>query len=626
MKPMRASQSGSAIALLALCAPLTAQKSNSGDQVSRLAPVAADVIVTDPSNAPIHGLTASDFHLLDDGKEQTIIGLAPFAGMPDPDRKPIVLLFAPQSSEARTWIQPAVATFAADNAGPTHPILIVFTDVCSNTRVRPLSSDAQQIHQMLETWPDQSKCDHPADSSREANAAYYSQIASSLAQLPGHKTVLLFVATAGTAASGRGPKPAEAPVQPRKRTGKATAAIPERDPFDMKREFRKANASVYPVESRTGATLPEWALDLAAASGGHALTRDQDGPDLLERLTKEQAITYTLVFKPRISAEGSCHEITVTVNRPDAKIFGRNLYCNVPETAATETAAAPPKHNAGETLPEGVPGGDMDASISLPFFYDSDGMARVKLALDVPSPDLQPIDRSGEVHAELQLLGIAYASGDEVAARFTHKLNFDFPTRRDFEEFLRRPLHCEHEFKIAPGNYRFQLVFRWSKDRLGTVETPLVIEGPRPAQLGLSAIALSRDVQSISPEDAQDAAEAGEPALIFRGNRISVSGSDVLPRTGIAEAYFEVYRPAPTGASATRLSLRLRLLDEVTHDERWNSGNVDLSNLGKPADRVIPVALRLPVASLPVGKYRAELTVTDGSGTGATRTVSFRTE
>jgi hypothetical protein len=391
----------------------------------------------------------------------------------------------------------------------------------------------------------------------------------------------------------------------------------------MKREFRKADGSVYAVQSQTGAALPEWALDLAAATGGHSLTRDEDGPDVLDRLTRERAESYTLVFKPKVSAEGSCHELKVAINRPDVKVFGRNLYCNVPGTTATATR---PKQSDVETLAESGAEGNTGASVSIPFFYDPDGMARVKLALDIPSPDLQPVDRNGEVHAELELLGIAYAPGGDVAARFTHKLNFDFDTRREFEEFLRRPLHCEYQFKVAPGNYRFKLVFRSSKDRFGTAEAPLVIEGAHPAQLTLSAIALSRDVQPISPEDAQDAEETGEVPLIFRGNRISVSGSDVLPRTGTAEAYFEVYRSATTGPTAVRLTLHLRLLDEATNGERWNSGEVDLSNLAKPGDRIIPVALRLPVASLPAGRYRAELTVTDGASTGATRIVSFRTE
>jgi hypothetical protein len=41
---------------------------------------------------------------------------------------------------------------------------------------------------------------------------------------------------------------------------------------------------------------------------------------------------------------------------------------------------------------------------------------------------------------------------------------------------------------------------------------------------------------------------------------------------------------------------------------------------------VIPVALKLPVASLPPGSYRAELMVRDSAGGASGRSVQFRTE
>jgi hypothetical protein len=41
---------------------------------------------------------------------------------------------------------------------------------------------------------------------------------------------------------------------------------------------------------------------------------------------------------------------------------------------------------------------------------------------------------------------------------------------------------------------------------------------------------------------------------------------------------------------------------------------------------VIPVALKLPVAGLPAGSYRAELTVQDSAGGKAVRGIKFRTE
>jgi hypothetical protein len=48
--------------------------------------------------------------------------------------------------------------------------------------------------------------------------------------------------------------------------------------------------------------------------------------------------------------------------------------------------------------------------------------------------------------------------------------------------------------------------------------------------------------------------------------------------------------------------------------------------LAKSGIRVIPVALVLPVAGLPAGTYRAELTVKDSAGGKAARKIDFRTQ
>jgi hypothetical protein len=105
-----------------------------------------------------------------------------------------------------------------------------------------------------------------------------------------------------------------------------------------------------------------------------------------------------------------------------------------------------------------------------------------------------------------------------------------------------------------------------------------------------------------------------------------VSGSDVLPKAGTAEAYFEIYEPPAAGAEPVQLTMRLRLVDAQSNQQKWDSGEVDLSTLAKPGNRAIPVALKLPVASLPPGSYRAELMVKDSAGGASARSVQFRTE
>jgi hypothetical protein len=120
--------------------------------------------------------------------------------------------------------------------------------------------------------------------------------------------------------------------------------------------------------------------------------------------------------------------------------------------------------------------------------------------------------------------------------------------------------------------------------------------------------------------------EEGKKPLIFRGNRIIVSGSDVLPKTGTAEAYFEIYEPPAAGAAPVQLTMHLRLLDAQSNRQKWDSGEVDLSALAKPGNRMIPVALKLPVSDLPPGTWRAELTVKDSAGGETARSMQFRTE
>jgi len=591
-------------------------------------PVLVDAVVTGQAGVPIHGLTAADFQVLEDGKQQAVTGFQTHTGPAAPgisQQQRIVLLFGPQSPEGQQWIQPAAAKFVAENAGPNRLMQVVFTDICYNTSSTPFIDDAGGLQKVLDTWPDLLHCEHPADAGEYPQPAYYAQVAQSLAQVPGHKVVALFVATAGPSADADANKPPEAaPPTRRGRARNERSAEPHQDPFDMEREFRKADASVYPVQARAGGALPAWALSLATATGGHGLTRANDGPGALDSLTREQNESYTLVFSPRVSGEGSCHEIRVTVNRPDVKVLGRNLYCNVVE--ATTATVVKPRETELDSLAASDDTGNTAASASVPFFYEANGVARVNLALEIPSPALELTDRNGKLHAEMDVLGVAYVPSGNVTARFTHKMKFDFDTRQQFDDFLRRPLHFEHQFEIAPGNYHLRVVFRSAKDRFGAVEAPLAIDSFNAGQLTLSGIALSRDVQAISPEAAQDEAEAGILPLVFRGNRINVSGSDILSRTGTAEAYFEIYEPLTAGAGAVQLTMRVRLLDAHSKEERWNSGDVDLSALATAGGRAIPVAIKLPVASLPAGSYYGELTVKDSAGGKAVRSVNFRTE
>jgi hypothetical protein len=72
--------------------------------------------------------------------------------------------------------------------------------------------------------------------------------------------------------------------------------------------------------------------------------------------------------------------------------------------------------------------------------------------------------------------------------------------------------------------------------------------------------------------------------------------------------------------------MRARVFDAPGTAQKWDSGDVDLSGLASAAGGAIPVAVKLPVATLEPGAYRAKITVTDADGNEASQSVQFQVE
>jgi VWFA-related protein len=583
--------------------------------------VLVDAVVTAKQDEPVGGLTAKDFHVFEDGREQPITAFQMHSGPAAAGVSQIqhvVLLFDARSSDDSMRIAQAARKFAADNAGPNRLISVAYYDAGRITVVTQFTADVGELQRALVVWPATSRVSEESDDPQGLVRAHaFSQFARDLAKVPGHKVVALFVGRAMRFGSeGRQSQVADAMHQIREGSGDVLT-----DADGMQLEFRKADASVYTVEGQSGARAPGWALALAEKTGGGELSRANAAAAAFALLAREQDQAYTLGYVPADSPQGSCHKLKVTVDRPDLKVRGRDLYCNVPEVAPP--AARTPETKL-ETLAPGA--ANVAASASLPFFYEPGGVARVNLALEIPAPVFHPAPVSGRLQASLEVLGLTYDAAGGVVARFSDTAKYSFDDRRQFDEFARQPLYYEHEFRVAPGDYKFKLTFLTAKDRFGAIEIPLAIDPLDPAELALSPIALGWDARPISPEAAQAEADAGKRPLVFQGKRITLSATGRLSKTGAAEACFEIYQPPADGAAPAKLTMRARVFDAPGTAQKWDSGDVDLSGLASAAGGAIPVAVKLPVATLEPGAYRAKITVTDADGNEASQSVQFQVE
>ena len=97
----------------------------------------------------------------------------------------------------------------------------------------------------------------------------------------------------------------------------------------------------------------------------------------------------------------------------------------------------------------------MGAPLQLPYFYTSPNVARVNVAMEIPSQGFKFDKVKGKLHAEMNVLGIAYRPDNTVAAKFSDTMKFDYENKVQVEEFaqesgpLRKPIrYCQRPIQF----------------------------------------------------------------------------------------------------------------------------------------------------------------------------------
>jgi hypothetical protein len=262
--------------------------------------------------------------------------------------------------------------------------------------------------------------------------------------------------------------------------------------------------------------------------------------------------------------------------------------------------------------------GNVSASMRAPYFYTAPNVARVHLAMEIPSNALEFQKRSGKEHAAVNVLGIAYNPEGSIAARFSDTINLDFDGKKELEEFRKKPLHYENQFEIASGTYKLRVVFSSGDKSFGKAETLLNVRPYDGKKISLSAIALSNSMAKLSDLDTALDAQLLEDRkpLIVRGMQILPSATDHFQKSDIAVVYIEVYDPAVAGDKPPDLGLEYRIIDKKTGAQKLDVSVTNTKELMKPGNPVVPIGLKIPLDTLAPGTYRVDLRALDSAGNG----------
>jgi VWFA-related protein len=358
---------------------------------------------------------------------------------------------------------------------------------------------------------------------------------------------------------------------------------------------------------------------LAEGTGGFVIVNTNDLLGGLEKIAREQNQYYIIGFSPNASVEGSCHTLRVKVDRGD-NVRSRSGYCNVHQV---DPLAGKPAETQLESIAVGTAAGTVASPLQLPFFYASPNVARVNVAMEIPSQSFKFEKVKGKLHSEMNLLGIAYRPDGSVGAKFSDTVKLDYDNKNEVEEFGKKPLHYESQFDIAPGTYNFKVVFSAGGENFGKIEKPLVIEPFDGKQFAVSSLALAKEVQPANIDTGLDSVliEDRVPLMALGKQAIPAAVYTFHP-TDTPAFYLEVFEPALTDEKPPEVSLSLRIVDRKTGDQKI-AGNMSLANYVRKGNPLVPVILSLPVKDLAAGSYRLDVMGLDTAGKSVVRSAEF---
>lgn len=367
---------------------------------------------------------------------------------------------------------------------------------------------------------------------------------------------------------------------------------------------------------------------LADGTGGFVIHDTNDLAGGLERIGKELNEHYVLGYTPDESDEGSCHALTVKVDRGGTTVRARSGYCNV---RPRDLLASNPVEKQLESRAASAQAGNIAASMQLPFFYTGTNTARVDVAMEIPADTIKFTKEKGKFHADVNILGIASKADGTVGARFSDTVKLEFPGKKEMEAFEQRPYHYENQFDVASGQYSLKVVFSASGDSFGKLEMPLAVDPYDSKQLGLSGIVLSREIYKATDAGANLDAEliADRKPLIAQGMQIVPGTSNKFKNTDPAFLYFEVYEPllsVPDRKDPLAVGVAMKVIDSKSGDKKVDTGWIRIPIPEKAGSPVLPIGLKLPVTGLAPGTYKLEMTAvdqTDKPGKTVIRTTSF---
>jgi hypothetical protein len=313
----------------------------------------------------------------------------------------------------------------------------------------------------------------------------------------------------------------------------------------------------------------------------------------------------------------------VKIDRGGTIVRSRTGYCNVKPVdllAGTDIER--------QLASQAANGPASTGSLEAPFFFTSANVARVNVAMEIPSTGIKFSKEKGKFHSEINVLGIATKSDGTEAARFSDTVHLDLE-KSELHDFQKKPFRYENQFDVASGQYKLAVVFSSGTENVGKLETPLTVDSYDGKHFSLSGLAMSKEAYPVSEITAGLDADlvAGYVPLVINGLQIVPAADYHFKKNEPALVYLEVYEPLLTGPTTPKVGVELKIVDVKTGAAPLDVGIAATDKSILAGNPVVPIGLKIPVDKLQPGSYRLELKALDSAGNkSAIRAAEFEVD
>jgi len=281
---------------------------------------------------------------------------------------------------------------------------------------------------------------------------------------------------------------------------------------------------------------------------------------------------YLIAYSLPTSPEGSCHQIKVSVDRPNALILARKEYCNIKDSVS-DPLNGTILGKQMESYLALAKGSKIDLTLLAFAFYTDSGAERVYVAIDWPSQSLKRDLRA------IRILGMVFKKDGSFIARFSD--HFDWPPVKSIYNHYddRAMTRYERQLTLPSGEYDVRVVLN-AGTKFGRTETRVTVESYDRRELTLSAIALCKRIQDAFYYSSQNQPKLPIVAPKPRKNYVPLVSNDIefkptgntrFKKGATLYTYFEVYEPSLGGESPATVQFQMRIVDLKTGELKSDS-------------------------------------------------------